>query len=168
MRTFPLVLLLAAATPLAHADVYKCVDGDGRLTYTNNPTSSRGCTLLSTEQPVSSVPAPARAPQATTPPTFPRVAPDTQRARDDTRRQVLQKELTDEQDALAEALQMLAEEEKRDAPEDRNVRRTTQDGRSYSSINPAKTEARLQPFRDKVELHQRNVEALQREIGGLK
>jgi len=166
MRTIPLVLLLAAATPLVHADVYKCVDGDGRITYTNNGTGSGGCTLLSTEQPVTSVPVP-RAPQAS-PPAFPRVTPDAQRARDGTRRQVLDKELADEENALEEARTALAEEEERDAPEDRNIRRTTQDGRSYSSINPAKTEARLQPFRDKVELHQRNVEALKREISGLR
>jgi len=168
MRTFPLVLLFALS-PLAHADVFKCIDGDGRITYTNTPTSSRGCTLLSSDQPVSSVPAPARAPAAApqAAPAFPKVEPDTQRARDSTRRQVLEKELADEETALAEARQALSDEEKRDAPEDRNIRRT-QDGRSYSSINAAKTEMRLQPFRDKVELHQRNVEALRREIGSVR
>lgn len=170
MRILPVVLALLAA-PLAHADIFKCVDAEGRTTYTNSPASSRGCTPLRTDQAVSSIPAPARAPAAApqaSPSAFPRVAPEAQRARDDTRRQVLEKELAGEEQALAAARQALADEERRDAPEDRNIRRTAQDGRTFSSINPAKTEERLKPFRDRVELHQRNIDALRREINGLR
>ncbi|MPN61645.1 hypothetical protein SDC9_209383 [bioreactor metagenome] len=80
---------------------------------------------------------------------------------------MLQRELETEEQALAAARQALEDEEKRDVPEERNVRRT-QDGRSYSSVNTAKTDERLKPFRDKVEMHQRNLEALRKELSGLR
>ncbi|NMG50295.1 DUF4124 domain-containing protein [Azoarcus communis] len=169
MRTLPLLVVLCLASS-AHAQVFKCVDADGRITYTNDRNLARGCQPLAGDQSVSSVPAPR---PATTPspasssPSFPRVTPDTQRARDDTRRQVLQRELETEEQALAAARQALEDEEKRDVPEERNVRRT-QDGRSYSSVNTAKTDERLKPFRDKVEMHQRNLEALRKELSGLR
>ncbi len=177
MRKLPLVLLLAA--PLAHAQIYKCVDAEGRVTYTNSGTEARGCTVLSTEQPVTSVPAPPRAPAAApqpSPTAFPRVSPETQRARDDTRRQVLEKELAREEEALAQARATLEAEDQRDAPEDRNApKRTTAtvDGKTVTKVGPAtlnlgKKEARLQPLRDKVELHERNIEALKKEMGSLR
>ncbi|MDT3670908.1 MAG: DUF4124 domain-containing protein [Aromatoleum sp.] len=169
-RLLPALLALVFA-PLAHASVYKCIDANGSVTYTNDRTLGRGCKELSTDQPVSTVPVPpVRAPaKATaTPSDFPRVAPEAQRARDDTRRQVLEKELAAEQSALDAALAKLDEEEKRDAPEDRNIRRQRADGTSFSSLNPAKKAERLEPFRDRVELHQRNVEALKKEIGALR
>ncbi|WP_332670110.1 DUF4124 domain-containing protein [Aromatoleum sp.] len=168
-RLLPALLALVLA-PLAHASVYKCIDANGSVTYTNDRTLGRGCKELS-DQPVSTVPVPpprAPAKSTTTPSDFPRVAPEAQRARDDTRRQVLEKELAAEQSALDAALAKLDEEEKRDAPEDRNARRQRADGTSYSSLNPAKKAERLQPYRDRVELHQRNVEALKKEIGALR
>lgn len=175
---FSSILLLSVSLALAssaHATVYKCVDADGRITYTNDRSLGRECTPLNPDLPVSSIPAPASrpaaAPASPAPPAaagFPRVSPDAQRARDDTRRQILEGELAAEQAALDEARQALAAEEARDAPEDRNVRRQTADGRSYSSINLEKRAERLQPYLDKVELHERNVEALRREMRGLR
>lgn len=176
MRLAPIILLTVslAIGSSVHATVFKCVDADGRITYTNDRSLGRNCTPLDTDQPVSSIPAPTRS--ATTAPStpapavgsFPRVSPDAQRARDDTRRQILESELATEQAALEEARQALAEEEARDAPEDRNVRRQTADGRSYSSINLEKRAQRLQPYKDEVELHERNIEALRRELRGLR
>ncbi len=174
---FALIAAMVAALSVpapAWSDVFKCVDAEGRITYTNTPGTPGRCERMSQDQPVSSVPAPRpRTPGAepaspASPASFPRVSPDAQRARDDTRRQILEKELADEEASLAQARETLAAEETRDAPEDRNIRRTGPDGRSYSSINVEKMEARLQPFRDKVELHQRNVEALQRELRSLR
>ena len=170
-RLLPAVLALALA-PLAHSSVYKCIDANGSVTYTNDSTLGRGCRQLSEDQPVSTVPVPPpRVPAATprtTPSDFPRVAPETQRARDDTRRQVLEKELAAEEAALDAARAALEEEENRDAPEDRNIRRQRADGTSYSSLNLAKKAERLQPFIDKVELHRRNVDALKKEIRALR
>lgn len=156
IRTLSALLALTVA-PIAHAQIYKCVDGDGRVTYTNERTTTRGCTQMSESQSVSSIPLPpAKAPAAqpqSTPSSFPRVTPDAQRARDDTRRQVLEKELSTEESALAEAQKALAEQESIRHGNERNYQKVIE---------------RAQPFKDKVELHQRNIEALRREIGNLK
>ena len=135
--------------------MYKCVDADGRVTYTNDPSLARGCKLLDSGQAVSTVPAPVRRPAAssTTPSTFPRVSADDQRARDDGRRQVLESELRTEEEALAQAERNLLEQESVRLGNERNYQKVLD---------------RLQPFKDKLELHKRNIEALRREISGLK
>ncbi|AUN94303.1 DUF4124 domain-containing protein [Pseudazoarcus pumilus] len=165
------VLVLVLACPLAslaQSTVYKCVDDRGRVTYTNDRNLVRGCKPLERDQPVSSVPAPpapapaARPSSPSSSQSFPRVAPDAQRARDDSRRELLQRELESEQAALEKARATLEAEEARVAPEDRNAMR---DGRA--TINIAKRDARLEPFRNAVELHERNIEALQRELSRL-
>ncbi|HRP64592.1 MAG TPA: DUF4124 domain-containing protein [Thauera sp.] len=155
-----LLLLLATLSAPAWADIYKCTDADGRVTYTNDRTLGRGCVRLESDLPVSSVPAPVRrpaaapaAPAATSPGAFPRVSPNDQRSRDDARRQVLQSELATEETALAEAEKALAEQESIRHGDERNYQRVLD---------------RLQPFKDKVELHKRNIEALRREISGLR
>lgn len=157
LRILPILLLLCGS-PLASAEVYKCVDAEGRTTYTNDRNLGRGCKQLSQDQSVSSMP-PPRAPSGTTPatapssPAFPRVSPDTQRSRDDSRRQVLEKELTTEESALEEARKALGEQEAIRTGDERNYQRVLD---------------RLQPFKDKVELHERNIEALKREISNLR
>ena len=55
-RILPLLLLAGLAAP-AHAEIYKCTDADGRVTYTNDRALARGCVRLQSDQPVSSVPA---------------------------------------------------------------------------------------------------------------
>ncbi|ATE58575.1 DUF4124 domain-containing protein [Thauera sinica] len=155
----PLTLILAlCAAPLAQAEIYKCVDAEGRTTYTNDRSAARGCKAIQQDLPVTSVPGPARAPgsgasSGPSPSTFPRVSPNDQRARDDTRRQVLEKELATEEAGLAEAQKQLAEQEAVRMGDERNYQRVLD---------------RLQPYKDKVELHKRNVEALQREIANLR
>ena len=61
IRIFSLILLTGLAAP-AYADIYKCTDGDGRVTYTNDRTLGRNCVRLQSDQPVSSIPAPPRRP----------------------------------------------------------------------------------------------------------
>ena len=140
-----------------YAEVYKCVDTNGAVTYTNDKSMSKGCKALSDDQPVSSIPTPARRATQAAPAAaggeFPRVSPETQRARDDTRRQVLEKELADEEAALAAAKKTLAAEE--------SVRNA--DERNYQKYLD-----RIQPHKDKVEMHQRNIEALKKEMTNLK
>ncbi|MCB1961430.1 MAG: DUF4124 domain-containing protein [Rhodocyclaceae bacterium] len=155
------VFVLAAAliSPLALADVYKCVEtdpatGQKRVTYTNakNPT---GCTRLSRDLPVSSVPGPTPRPSApaSTGAGFPRVSDADQEKRDSDRRKILESELAAEEKALEEARTALAQE---DAVRHGNER------------NFQKKLDRLQPFQAKVELHERNVEALKRELSNLR
>lgn len=156
-----LILLLCGALP-AHAEVYKCTDAEGRVTYTNDRNLARGCKALDAGQSVSTVPAPVRRPAAspsanpganTSPSSFPRVSPGDQRARDDSRRQVLESEMANEEASLAAAEKALADQEVTRLGDERNYQKVLD---------------RLQPFKDKVELHKRNIEALRREISGLR
>lgn len=162
--TLSLCLLLSATAP-AWATVYKCVDSEGRITYTNDRTLARGCTQLTNDQAVSSVPAPPRR-STTTPATpntkpsapatsngFPRIQPETQRARDDSRRQILMAELQAEEEALAAARKELSEQESLRFGDERNYQRVLD---------------RLQPYKDRVALHERNIEALRKEISNLR
>lgn len=159
LRILPIVLLLCGS-PLASAEVYKCVDAEGRVTYTNDRGAARSCKQLSQDQSVSTMPAPTARPQSNSgnasgaaASSFPRVSPDAQRARDDSRRQVLDKELATEEASLGEARKALTEQESIRNGDERNYQRVLD---------------RLQPYKDKVELHERNIEALKREISNLR
>ena len=137
---------------LALADVYKCVDDDGHVTYTNTkPSAKAKCTALSRDQRVSTVP--GRASNAPSPSGFPKVDGDTQKARDNDRRKILDQELATEQKMLDEAKKALAEQEAVRTGDERNYQRVLD---------------RLQPYQDKVALHERNIEALKKEIGNLR
>ena len=164
---YPRLLLLLAAlscSPLARADIFKCVDEAGHITYTNSRASGKGCTVLSRDQAVSSVPgggglarpAPAPAPQSGASAGaagFPRSDSGTQRARDGDRRRILDQELSTEQRSLDAARRELDEQES---------------ARNGADRNSARAAERVQPFRDKVQLHERNIEALRREISNLR
>lgn len=146
----------------AVADIYKCVDSQGRVTYTNDKSSSRGCTPLSRDLPVSSIPSskPSSIQSGSTSSSssaaagsFPRVTPDTQRARDDSRRKILMDELAAEEASLLEARKNLDEQESIRLGDERNYQKKLD---------------RVQPFKDKVALHERNIEALRKEISNLR
>ena len=157
----------------AYATVYKCVDERGRVAYTNTPDASQDCSTLRDDLPFSTIAGPAREREAPTQTTrdrsdLPAVSDSQQRSRDETRQQVLQEELDQEREALQQAEDELEAERSRDAPEDRNVVRQRADGSTYRSINLQKREQRLQPYRDQVEQHQRNIEALEEELSNLR
>lgn len=139
----------------AHATVYKCVDGNGRVTYTNDNAIARACAPLNTDQAITSIPAPTRKPAARAPASsggadFPRVSPGAQQERDATRRQVLEKELQAEEQSLAKAREALSSRE------------------AILTADDNSTQEILRPHKDRVELHLRNIEALRREIGNLR
>lgn len=155
MKNLKNLILLAGLflTPsVVLADVYKCVDDDGHVTYTNTkPSAKAKCTALSRDQRVSTVP--GRASNAPSPSGFPKVDGDTQKARDNDRRKILDQELATEQKMLDEAKKALAEQEAVRTGDERNYQRVLD---------------RLQPYKDKVALHERNIEALKKEIGNLR
>lgn len=137
----------------AHADIYKCVDETGHVTYSN--VTQKGCQKLELE-PLSTVPsappkpaAAAKPAQSGSPAGFPKVDSDVQRKRDADRRKILEDELVAEERQLEEAKKALAEQEAVRLGDERNYQKFLD---------------RVQPFRDKVALHQRNVEALRREL----
>lgn len=144
------IALAWAASP-ACADVFKCVDDDGHVTYTNaKPSPKSKCTALSRDQRVSTVPGRASAPS---PPGFPKVDSDTQKARDNDRRKILERELATEQKNLEQAKKELAEQEAIRTGDERNYQRVIE---------------RLQPFKDRVALHERNIESLKKEMANLR
>jgi hypothetical protein len=148
---------LAAACG-AHAQsagtVWKCVEADGRAHYTNIKKEAEGknCTVVTKE--VSVVPSGSpQKPAAGAPANFPKVDRDTQKARDDNRRRILEEELTAEEKGLVEAKAKLAEQE--------GVRQG--DEKNYSRVLD-----RLKPFQEAVERHERNISALKRELASIR
>jgi len=156
-------LLLFGFACGAQADIYKCVDENGHTTYTNEKTGSqsKGCTLMSREQPVSTVPAPARKNHSgasgttatSTPSHFPKVDDSTQKTRDNDRRKILEQELANEEKLLEDAKKELAEQEP---------------VRQGNEKNYQKYLDRIQGYKDSVRLHERNIEAIRKEITNLK
>jgi len=149
------LVVLCLTSGVAAADVFKCVEtdpntGEEKVTYTND-RRARGCTRLSTDLPVSSVPGRSNVKPAT-PSSAPKVQNEVQKQRDDTRRQILEAELNDEEAALEAARKALAEQEAVRYGNERNYQNKLD---------------RLQPFQSKVEQHERNVEALKKEISNL-
>lgn len=153
MRTLFLILL-AAAAPLAHAEMWKCVDPDGNAPprYTNVKSEAKGCTALHLD-PINVVPAtPVTRPQQK-PANFPSVSSLTQRQRDADRRKILELELIQEQQQLELAKKQLAEQK---------------ETRYDNEKNSARAEERLKPFESRVKLHESNVESLRKELANIR
>lgn len=133
-------------------EIYKCVDANGRPLYTNEKkdTAGKKCELVSREVNVAPAP-PAQKPAAkASTSNFPKETPGERAQAKGRQRDILEQELATEQKLLADAKQKLAEQEA--------IR--TGDERNY-----AKVLERLQPYKDSVETHEKNVEALRRELG---
>ena len=131
-------------------------DSQGNVTYTNvSAAAPKGATKIRCFQAAAPPAVSSDAPQRAEPPepNFPSVDRDTQRERDAERRRILEQELAAEQRRLAQARQELEEQE--------SVR--TGDERNYQRFLD-----RVQPYQQAVETHQRNVQALQREINNLR
>jgi len=131
-------------------------DAQGNVTYTNvSAATPKGATKIRCFQAATPPAVSSGAPQRAEPPerTFPSVDRDTQRERDVERRRILEQELAAEQRRLGQARQELEEQE--------SVR--TGDERNYQRFLD-----RVQPYQEAVETHERNVQALQREINNLR
>jgi hypothetical protein len=141
------LLIAAVAMPASAQTIYKCIDANGG-TLISNARVDKNCKAV-VSSPETTVPAPKARPAGAaanpTPATFPRVAEDTQKARDGDRRHILDQELAGEQRNLEQARKDLAEQE---------ALRATPD--------------RLAPYRDRVGQHERNIQAIQKELGNLK
>jgi hypothetical protein len=144
-----LFLTLCLAPFSVSSQVFKCVDANGKVTYSNDSGSNKGCKPLSSEQSVSTISMRANP----SPAAFPRVSDEVQRERDKTRRQVLEKELDDEQMKLEEARGKLTEQEAVRFGDEKNYQRVVD---------------RLQPYRDAVAQRERNIEALNQELSRLR
>jgi len=149
----PLIVALgiAAAGP-AFAQVktlWNCKDTGGRTTLTDQKadTAGKDCRVVSEER-VTVVPAA----KAKSPAGFPRETPADRAVSKSKQKDTIEKELAQEEGMLADARKQLSEQEA--------VR--TGDEKNY-----AKVLDRLKPYKDTVEVHEKNVEALKRELGNL-
>ncbi len=148
-------LLSGALSLPAWGDTFKCLDANGRATYTNIKEETRGksCTLVMRE--ISVVPAipPRAAASAPSPAGFPKVDAGTQKSRDEARRRILVDELGSEEKALEKAKADLAQQESVRSGNEKNYQRVLD---------------RLQPYKDDVERHEKNVAALKKELDSVK
>jgi len=157
MMIRPLFAMLVATLtfPVTAQTIYKCTDDNGS-TLISNTKVNKNCKVVSSS-PDSTISAPkARPSGATATPTptgFPRVQEDTQKARDTDRQRILEQELVSEQRNLEQARKDLAEQEAVRSGDEKNYQRVLD---------------RLQPYKDRVSQHERNVEAIQKELGKLR
>jgi len=138
---------LGTARAQGASEIWKCLDADGRKHYTNSKKETAGmkCELVTSQINV----APA---QKARPANFPRESSAERASAKGRQRDILQKELATEELALSRARQALAEQEAVRGGDERNYARVLE---------------RLQPYKDSVETHQKNIEALRREIANL-
>ena len=153
IRALLVLILTAAVAGPARAqpvtEIWKCKGRDGRWTYTNdrNEAEKLKCEVVTRQ--VNVAPA-SKAPAGSA--GFPKETAAERSSARDRQREILEKELATEQAALAKAQQDLAAQES---------------VRSGGERNYARVEERLQPFKDSVETHQKNIEALRRELSNL-
>ncbi|MEO6352805.1 MAG: DUF4124 domain-containing protein [Burkholderiaceae bacterium] len=157
------LILFAAAIGSVHAqsEVYLCTDEHGKKEY-KNTGATKGCKKIDLPG-ITTFAAPApRAPAAnagtkatsTAPPSdFPRVDGNTQKTRDNDRKQILQIELKTEQ----QKLENLKKEYNNGQPD-----------RLGSERNYAKYQERVKTLEEAMHRSDRNLEALNREIGNMK
>jgi septal ring factor EnvC (AmiA/AmiB activator) len=150
----PFLIGAALAMP-AHAqvtEIFKCKSPDGHWTYTNDrrEAEKQKCEVVTRQ--VNVAPTPKAQPRSA-PGAFPKETPQDQASARTRQREILERELAQEQAALAKAQQELVAQES---------------VRSGNERNYARVEERLQPFKDSVETHQKNIEALRRELANLR
>ena len=136
-------LAMPAAAQLT--EIFKCRDARGQWTYTNDrrQAEKEKCEQVTTQVNVAPPQKGAR------PSNFPRESSAERAAGKGRQLEILQRELASEQTALTKAQQALAEQESIRSGDERNY---------------ARVEERLKPYQEAVQSHQKNVEALRREI----
>ena len=156
------ILLTGLILPtLAQAEIYKTVDANGNVTYSN--VKIKGAKKLDLEPADTSFGTNSsgegkRTPQAKTPTpaSFPKVDSGTQNQRDGKRKEILQGELNAEKKALDDAKKAYAEGESN--PEVFK----TKDGKTLRNVS--KFDEKMKTLQADVDAHQRNIDLLQKEI----
>ena len=146
--------VLCAAAAAAQSTICKYVDADGATHYTN-VAPERGWKKVSCSvADDASRRTGTNGAKSPTPGGFPRIDSETQRGRDDLRRKVLSDELASEEKALGEARDAYGNGAPRPLPDEQT------DAERYRQ--------RIARLRQAVQLHERNVEALRKEIAAIK
>jgi hypothetical protein len=150
----PFLLCLILAAP-AQAEIYKYVDENGQVTFTD--VYKKGAKRIELPGAPAQLPAPGKAPRRASynpsPADFPRIDPATQKRRDDVRRQVLQDEMSSERRYADEARRQLVLGERLQVGE---------------RATDATYVDRVSKLRTTVQQHEQNITAIQRELDNLK
>lgn len=149
-------IVLSVAPALAQAQaseeitIWSCRDKDGRTHVTNlrEDTSGKDCRIVQQTR-VQVVPAPK---PKVAPGSFPKEDSQARASARERQREILEKELKQEESLLAQAREELEAQESVRYGDERNYARVLE---------------RLQKYKDAVELHQKNVESLRRELTNL-
>ena len=170
--TFLGILLAVFMLPqFALAEIYKHVDADGRITYSN--VKIKGAKKLDLEPADTSFGTGASnsdsneaggakrvpATRTATPANFPKVDANTQNQRDGKRKDILQSELDAEKKALENAKAAYAEGASK--PEVYK----TKDGKIFRNV--PKFDEKMKNLQAEVDAHQRNIELLEKEINNI-
>lgn len=131
--------------------IWNCKDANGRIQLTNlkEDTVGKQCRIVQ-QQRVTVVP--VTKPGAKSPAGFPKESPSDRSTARAKQRETIEKELNQEQSMLADARRKLSEQEAIRSGDEKNYARVLE---------------RLKPYQDTVEVHEKNVEALKRELGNL-
>jgi chromosome segregation ATPase len=162
-KTLSLVTLIVIAfSSNAFAEIYKRIDADGRITYSNIKT--KGATRLEFDPDANTIandrPRTISSNKRTaTPEGFPKVDKQTQNQRDGKRQDILQKELDSEKAALEEAKKAYAEAESK--PE---VYKTAN---GTTMRNVPKFQEKMKGLQDDIDSHENNIKLLQKELDNL-
>jgi predicted RNase H-like nuclease (RuvC/YqgF family) len=172
----------------AQTTIYKHVDENGRVTYTNKPM--KGATVLELD-PITTIPAtpalaiaPAPAAKAVATlerldkpaaaaPTLASIDATVQKRRDNDRRKILEEELTREEDSLAEARASISQEQQNPTlvAAVRTMQTTAEPSPAQLAemrSNIEKASGRIRGLQSTVAEHEKNIEALKKELGALK
>ena len=193
MKIVWMASLVAAAMSTAawaQSTIYKHVDESGRVTYTNKPM--KGATVLELD-PITIIPgtpAPSAAPaavkavakvevvdraekHATVQPTLAAIEPQVQRKRDNDRKRILEEELTREEQTLTQVRDSILQEQQN--PQLIAAVRTMQQANEPSPTQMAemrgnieKASGRIRGLQATAAEHEKNIEALKKELGALK
>jgi hypothetical protein len=147
---------LALAQATEEITIWSCRDKDGNVHVTNlrDDTTGKNCRIVQQTR-VQVVPAASagqKAAPSAAPGSFPKEDSQARASARERQREILEKELAQEQSMLDRARKELEEQE--------SVR--TGDERNYARVLE-----RLQKYKDAVDLHQKNVESLRRELANL-
>ena len=184
-----IAIAATSSSVLAQSTIYKHVDESGRVTYSNKPM--KGATVMELD-PIVTLPGgtpavaeknPLRATPAKLTVTHPSIAPaqpslasvdpQLQKKRDDDRRKILEQELAQEEQSLASARDALTQEQQN--PMLIAAVRTAQQAQDPSPaqmfemrMNIDKASGKIRGLQATVSDHEKNVEALRKELGALK
>jgi len=145
-------LFITLALPASAQTIYRCTDAGGGMLISNSRVNKTCKPVVITQD--ATIPAPRKPAGAAATPTpagFPKVQEDTQKARDNDRKHILEQELSTEQRSLEQAQRELTEQQGLRPAE-----------------SPTTTADRIQPYRDRVAQHERNIVAIKKELSGLR